>query len=83
MTRSATDPRLQSLYPDASRKAQFERYEFLGDAVIDYRECGCGVFQSQPTDTVLVTLEPIWDSNPSLGPAPLTHMKHSRVANVS
>jgi dsRNA-specific ribonuclease len=58
--------------PDLGRAAihldhdrhQFERLEFLGDAIID-----------------LMTLEQLWDANPHLGPAPLTHMKHSRVAN--
>lgn len=61
---------------NAIRVREFERYEYLGDALLDYRECG-----GYPLTAV--TVETLWDKYPDAAQGPLTHMKHSRVGNVS
>lgn len=55
----------------------FQRYEFLGDAVLNFSEC------ARSACLTAVSLNKLWDEYPLATNAGLTVAKHSRVSNVS
>lgn len=61
-----------------SRSADFADYKMIGDALLDYCEY-CSV---QDLAHPAVTVEDTYKLYPALGPAPLTHLKHSRTNDV-
>lgn len=65
-----------NLPPDEDLKVKYDRYSFLGFALLEY----C---MSNREALTSVTIDALWAAHPSLDPARLTVMKHSRVSCVS